>query len=88
MASYFDISIDDVLGKSREKKLAFPRQIIMFLLREELKLSYPNIGDELGGRDHTTAMHAHSKIAKNIDLDLKLKQDLEMIKQRLYSNAV
>ncbi|PIZ95745.1 MAG: chromosomal replication initiator protein DnaA [Candidatus Magasanikbacteria bacterium CG_4_10_14_0_2_um_filter_33_14] len=88
VASYFDISIDDVLGKSREKKLAFPRQIIMFLLREELKLSYPNIGDELGGRDHTTAMHAHSKIEKNIDLDLKLKQDLEMIKQRLYSNAV
>ncbi|MFA7245091.1 MAG: chromosomal replication initiator protein DnaA [Candidatus Magasanikbacteria bacterium] len=88
VAGYFDISIDDVLGKSREKKLAFPRQIIMYLLREELKLSYPNIGDELGGRDHTTAMHAHSKILQSIDNDLKLKQDLEMIKQRLYSNAV
>jgi len=88
VASYFDISIEDVLGKSREKKLAFPRQIIMFLLREELKLSYPNIGDELGGRDHTTAMHAHTKIATNIDNDLKLKQDLEMIKQRLYANSV
>lgn len=88
VASYFDISIEDVLGKSREKKLAFPRQIIMFLLREELKLSYPNIGDELGGRDHTTAMHAHTKISTNIDNDLKLKQDLEMIKQRLYANSV
>ncbi|EKE06638.1 MAG: hypothetical protein ACD_18C00311G0005 [uncultured bacterium] len=88
VASYFDISIEDVLGKSREKKLAFPRQIIMYLLREELKLSYPNIGDELGGRDHTTAMHAHTKISTNIDNDLKLKQDLEMIKQRLYANSI
>jgi len=88
VASYFDIKIEDVLGKSREKKLSFPRQIIMFLLREELKLSYPNIGDELGGRDHTTAIHAHTKIATNIDNDLKLKKDVERIKQRLYANKI
>jgi len=86
--SYFDISMDDVLGKSREKRLAFPRQIIMFLLREELKLSYPAIGDELGGRDHTTAMHAHTKISSEIENDLKLKQDIELIKQRLYANSL
>ncbi len=87
VAEYFDIQIEDVLGKSREKRLAFPRQIIMFLLREELKLSYPAIGDELGGRDHTTAMHAHTKISSNIEDDLKLKQDIEFIKQRLYSQT-
>jgi len=86
VAEYFDIAIDDVLGKSREKRLAFPRQIIMFLMREELKLSYPSIGDELGGRDHTTAMHAHTKIQNGLTEDLKLKQDLEMIKQRVYAN--
>ncbi len=85
IAKFYDISIEDILGKSREKKLAFPRQIIMFLLREELKMSYPAIGDELGGRDHTTAMHAHSKIAREIENDLKLKQEIEMIKQRLYT---
>lgn len=84
VAEYFDISIDDVLGKSREKRLAFPRQIIMFLLREEMKSSYPTIGAELGGRDHTTAMHAHSKILNLIDNDEKLQKDLELIKQRLY----
>lgn len=84
VAEYFDISIDDVLGKSREKRLAFPRQIIMFLLREEMKSSYPTIGAELGGRDHTTAMHAHSKIMNLIDSDEKLQKDLELIKQRLY----
>jgi len=85
---YFDIDIDDVLGKSREKRLAFPRQIIMYLLREELKLSYPSIGDELGGRDHTTAMHAHTKISLEVENDLKLKQDIELIKQRLYANSL
>lgn len=88
VAKYFDIQIEDVLGKSREKRLAFPRQIIMFLLREELKLSYPAIGDELGGRDHTTAMHAHTKINTQLEDDLKLKQDMELIKQRMYSEAV
>src|SRR3989339_89169 len=88
VSQYFDINVDDVLGKSREKRLAFSRQIIMFLMREELKLSYPSIGDELGGRDHTTAMHAHTKISSEIDQDLKLKQDMEMIKQRLYANSI
>ena len=84
VAEYFDISLEDVLGKSREKRLAFPRQIIMYLLREEMKSSYPTIGTELGGRDHTTAMHAHSKISGLVGTDEKLQKDLELIKQRLY----
>lgn len=82
---YFDLPSEDLLGKSREKRLAFPRQIIMYLLREELKASYPAIGQELGGRDHTTAMHAYSKIVKEVEEDPKLKQDIELIKQRLYN---
>ncbi len=85
---FYDIKMEDIVGKSREKRFAFPRQIIMYLMREELKLSYPSIGEELGGRDHTTAMHAHSKIVKEVDNDLKLKQDIELIKQRLYSNKI
>ncbi len=84
VSEYFDITLDEVLGKSREKRLAFPRQIIMYLLREEMKSSYPTIGTELGGRDHTTAMHAHTKIAGMLDGDEKLQKDLELIKQRLY----
>ncbi|MFA6427264.1 MAG: chromosomal replication initiator protein DnaA [Candidatus Magasanikbacteria bacterium] len=88
ISTFYDIQTPDVLGKSREKRLAFPRQIIMYLLREELKLSYPSIGDELGGRDHTTAMHAHTKISLEIENDLKLKQDIELIKQRLYANKI
>ncbi len=82
---YFDLPIEDLLGESREKRFAFPRQIIMYLLREEIKSSYPAIGAELGGRDHTTAMHAYSKIARELQEDTKLKQDIEMIRQRLYN---
>ncbi|TAK04159.1 chromosomal replication initiator protein DnaA [Patescibacteria group bacterium] len=85
VATYFDLPVDELLGKSREKRLAFPRQIIMYLLREEMKASYPAIGSELGGRDHTTAMHAYDKILNCLNEDEKLQHDLEIIKQRLYA---
>jgi len=85
VATYFDITIDEILSKSREKRLAFPRQIIMYIMREEMKSSYPSIGQELGGRDHTTAMHAYDKISNILTEDEKLQHDLELIKQRLYT---
>ncbi len=85
VALYFDLPPDEFLGKSREKRLAFPRQIVMYLMRDELKSSYPAIGAELGGRDHTTAMHACNKIGRELEEDPKLKQDIELIKQRLYN---
>ncbi len=85
VSSFYDVSLADLVGKCREKRLVIPRQIIMFLMREELKSSYPTIGQELGGRDHTTAIHAYEKISKNIDIDERLKQEIEQLKQRLYS---
>ena len=84
VSQMYGLTLDEILGKTREKKISFPRQIIMFLLREELKMSFPSIGDELGGRDHTTAMHAYEKIKRQLEDDLKLKQDIESLKQRLY----
>jgi len=84
-ASYFDISIPDILGPCREKRLAFPRQIIMFLMRVEINSSFPSIGHEIGGRDHTTAMHACDKIRRELEENPKLRQDLELIKQRIYN---
>ena len=85
VALYFDVHLDDLLGKSRQKRLAFPRQIVMYLMREEMKSSYPSIGTELGGRDHTTAMHAYDKITNCLLEDEKLQHDLELIKQKLYA---
>lgn len=85
VAEYFELQIEDLLGQSREKRLAFPRQIIMYIMREEMKSSFPAIGTELGGRDHTTAMHAYEKISNQIPLDEKLRQDIDLLKQKLYT---
>lgn len=87
VASFYDIELKDITGQSRKKELVNPRQIVMFLMREELNHSYPTIGNELGGRDHTTAMHAHTKISKESQENERLKQDLESIKQLIYSNT-
>ena len=85
VSEYFDITSEEILGKSREKRLAFPLQIIMYLLRKEAGSSYPTIGAELGGRDHTTAMHAHNKIQELVESgEEKLTKDIELIRQRLY----
>jgi chromosomal replication initiator protein len=85
VSSYFDVTEDEMLGKCREKRLAFPRQIIMYLMREEMRSSYPTIGQEIGGRDHTTAMHAYEKISGELETSAKLRQDVDLIKQRLYN---
>ncbi len=84
VAAYYDLKIDDLLGKSREKKLAFPRQVLMFLMREEMKSSFPAIGTEIGGRDHTTAIHACTKIGLLVAKDEKLRQDISLLKERVY----
>lgn len=87
VAGYYDIALPDLLGKCREKRLSFPRQIIMYLMREELNSSYPAIGKMIGGRDHTTAIHAYTKIQNDLQEDEKLRHDLNLIRQRLYSAA-
>ena len=85
VAGFFEISVNDLLGSSRKKELVVPRQIAMYLMREEAKSSYPTIGQELGGRDHTTAMHAYEKIRKAAEEDDKIRQDITLIRQRLYN---
>ena len=88
VCQFYEISSADVIGQSREKRFSTPRQIIMHLMRKELNSSYPSIGNELGGRDHTTAMHADNKITVNIENDLRLKQEIELIKQKIYINNI
>ncbi len=87
VTAYYDIRLDDILGKSREQRFALPRQIAMYLLREETKCSYPSIGHHIGGRDHTTAMHACDKIGGLVKTDEQLKRDLGVIRERLYSTS-
>ncbi len=86
VAQFYNISVKDLMGEKRKKELVFPRQISIFLMREELKTSYPTIGEALGGRDHTTAIHAFNKINKEKDENEKLVQDIQSIKQLLYGS--
>ncbi len=80
---FYDISNKDLIGTSRKKELVWPRQIAIYLMREEVRTSYPSIGHEMGGRDHTTAMHAYNKIEKEIkeNENEKVKQEIASIKQ-------
>ena len=87
VSKFFDVSNKDIIGKSRKKELVYPRQITMFLMRKEINNSYPTIGNELGGRDHTTAIHAFNKMAKEVEDNEKTKQDIESIKQLIYNNC-
>lgn len=80
---FYNIEVKDIVGKSRKKDLVKPRQIAMFLLREEIKLSFPTIGQELGGRDHTTAIHACNKVIADLVDNERLAQELSSIKQLL-----
>ncbi len=85
VAEFYDIAISDLTSHSRKKELVRPRQITMHLLREELKGSYPFIGEKLGGRDHTTVIYACQKINKEIEENDSLQQEINLIKERLYN---
>lgn len=85
VAEFYDLVEKDLLTSSRKKEVVFPRQIAMYLLREELKYSYPFIGRKFNGKDHTTAIHACGKIAKEIQSNEKLSDEIALLKQRIYT---
>ncbi len=85
VSGFYDINPNDLIAKNRKKEVAKPRQIAMFLMRSELQYSYPGIGEKLGGRDHTTAIHAFEKISKELEYNEKLIEELSSLKERLYS---
>jgi len=86
VADFYDLSLADLIKRSRKKEVVKPRQVAMFLLREETKLSFPEIGQKLGGRDHSTVIHACEKIKGEIAVDEPLKQELVLIKERVYNS--
>lgn len=79
VANYFNIKLDDMKSKKRTRAIAYPRQIAMYLCRELTTESLPKIGDKFGGRDHTTILHAHDKIAGAVSNDSTLSQTIDSI---------
>ena len=84
VADFFEIPVSELTNRSRKKEVVEPRQIAMYLLRDVLKLSYPHIGERLGKRDHTTAIHACEKISKDVNGNAQLNQKIILIRERLY----
>jgi len=85
-SNFYDISESDLKGNSRKKEIVKPRQIAMYLLREELEYSFPFIGKKIGGKDHTTVMYSYKKIDKKIkEGDDDIKEEISLIKQMMLS---
>jgi chromosomal replication initiator protein len=83
VAAYFDLTVEDLVGKARNREVMVPRQICMYLIKNELGDSYEKIGDGFGGRNHTTVMHACSKVRTQLNTDLRLVRDINSIKREM-----
>lgn len=88
VAGYYHLDVADLTGRSRSKEVVVPRQMAMYILREETGASLPQIGDLLGGRDHTTVMYAHEKMTELIETDNQRRREMLEIKERLYQQPV
>ncbi|MCP8617203.1 chromosomal replication initiator protein DnaA [Salirhabdus salicampi] len=82
----YNVKFEEFTSKKRTKSIAFPRQIAMYLAREMTDYSLPKIGEEFGGRDHTTVIHAHEKISKMLTNDQQLQRDIEELKEKIKAN--
>jgi len=83
VVDYYNLKKEDMTSKKRTQKIAFPRQIAMYLSRELTELSLPHIGEEFGGRDHTTVIHAYNKIEEKINEDDEFSKVINKIKGRI-----
>jgi chromosomal replication initiator protein len=84
-ARHFQIPFEDIVGPKRDKDIVVPRQVAMYMLRNELKLSFPKIARELGRKDHTTAIHSVDKIDREVRSDTSLRMAISEIREHLYA---
>lgn len=88
VAEAFGITVEQILARDRSRNVALPRQIAMYLLREEAQISLPQIGEALGGRDHTTVMYACDKVADLLEEDDRLRRQVVDIRDQMYGQLV
>ncbi|CBZ01829.1 DnaA DNA replication protein [Clostridium botulinum H04402 065] len=83
VANYYNLKIEDLKSARRTRNIAFPRQIAMYLSRKLTDMSLPKIGEEFGGRDHTTVIHAYEKISNNLKKDESLQNAIKELNKRI-----
>ena len=87
VAKEWQTTVEALLGRDRSQKIVQPRQVAMYLLRKETDASLPQIGEVLGGRDHTTVMHSIDKITSDIETKADLRKRVVSVKQQLYGQG-
>jgi chromosomal replication initiator protein len=87
VAKAYGVSVEQLLGRDRSRQIALPRQVVMYLLREEAKISLPQIGETLGGRDHTTVMYGCDKITDLLERDDRLRRQVLDIREQIYGSS-
>lgn len=85
IVKYYGTTTEDLLGKKRTKEIVMPRQITMYFLRHEASMSFPDIGKQMGGKDHSTIMHGCKKVESDISQNEQIKEDIIKIKERFLS---
>jgi chromosomal replication initiator protein len=85
IALHFNIPVKELIEKGRKKEIAYARHVAMYLMRSELNISYPGIGNHFGGRDHTTALHAFEKITKDMEENEKVREDVAILREKIYA---
>ena len=88
VSNFFDVSQNSLTGRSRARDVTFPRQVAMYLMRDLGELSLPRIGEELGGRDHTTVMYACDKISELVETDDRTRKQIMQLRGQLQSQSV
>ncbi len=88
VAASFGVSKERLLERDRSREVALPRQVVMYLLREVGNISLPQIGEALGGRDHTTVMYACEKVADLIERDDRLRRQVLQLREELFGRGV
>ncbi len=83
VAEFYGIGEESIYEKTRRREVVRPRQVIMYLLREDFRISYPSIGTKLGGRDHTTVIHSCEKIKREMVVDSSLAKEIQSIRALL-----
>ena len=86
VADYYGVGLDALRGQKRDKAIVTPRQIAMFLMRQETDVSLLRIGAELGGRDHSTVLHAYDKINREAALNDEMRRDIAAVRELIYAD--
>jgi chromosomal replication initiator protein len=87
VSKYFNISLQELVSASRNKELVVPRQVAMYLIRQETDASLPEIGGLLGGRDHSTVIHGVERVKERLESEDQLRRDVMSVREQLYLNV-